>query len=128
MTKFHGTFQGQTSGPDLGDVALIFAVCAVAGVVAEVVLSVIVWIAIGLGVVTALAVAGLVWWLRGARAREARFAAALAAQRERPALTATVTPQVSQGTTAPAIEQHVHYHYHAAGQEAAPRTIPGRPQ
>lgn len=118
-----GTWQGsgtwQTSGPDLGDVGLIFVVVAAAGVVVEVVLSIIVWIAVALGIVSALAVALLVWRLRGKPGREARFAAAIAAQRERATLTATAVPQVSRAAT-PAIEQHVHYHYHAADGQAVP--------
>ena len=83
-----GTWQGsgtwQTSGPDLGDVGLVLVAVAAAGVVVEVVLSIIVWIAVALGIASALAVVALVWRLRGKPAREARFAAAIAAQRQVP--------------------------------------------
>ncbi len=124
-----GTWQGsgtwQTSGgPDIGDVALIFAVCAIAGVVVEVVLSIIVWIAVALGIVTALAVSLLIWRLRGVSVRKARYDAAYTAAfdryRESRTVTATVTPpQVSQGTRAPAIENHYHIHFDPADREAA---------
>ena len=122
-----GTWQGsgtwQTSGPDLGDVGLIFAAVAAAGVVVEVVLSIIVWIAVALGIASALAVAGLIWWLRGKPAREARFAAAIAAQRQAPALTATAVPLPADRREAPAIEPprelHVHFHGLTSDQIAA---------
>jgi hypothetical protein len=84
------------------------------------------WIAIPAGVMLVIAAGGLIWWLRGKTAREARFAAVIAAQRERYTLSAPLKPQVARGTAPPAIEQHIHYHYHAAdGQEPA-RVIPGK--
>ena len=117
-----GTWQGsgtwQSGGPDLGDIGLIFAVCAAAGVVVEVVLSIIVWIAVALGIASALAVVGLVWWVRGKPAREARFTAALAAQRQAHAVTATVTPQVTQETR-PAIVNNYYITIDPASREAA---------
>ena len=106
-------------------------VAALAGVVllaviAEWILSVIVWIAIALGILLVLAAAVLVWWLRGRLARQAawdaRYAAAFAPLRERQTVTATVTPQVGP-LAPPAIEQHVHYHYHAADSPEPARVI-----
>ena len=69
-----------------------------------------------------LAVAAVVALMRWADRRDARHAARyrLLVNREAPTLTATVTPQVSQGTAAPAIEQHVHFHFDPADREAAP--------
>jgi hypothetical protein len=72
-----------------------------------------------------LAVAAVVALMRWTDRREAGFAAALAERRERQALTATATPQVTRGTTPPAIEYHVHHHYYADSREPA-RVIPGK--
>jgi len=68
-----------------------------------------------------LAVAAVVALMRWADRRDARHAAhgPLLVTREAPALTATVTPQVTQGTRAPAVEQHVHFHFDPADREAA---------
>ena len=41
------------------------------------------------------------------------------ARHPRPALTATVTPQVTQGTTPPAIVNNYHIHFDPADREAA---------
>ena len=125
-----GTWQGsgtwQTSGPDFGLIVPVGIAVVVVAVV-EFILSIIVWLAIAAGVVLVLAAAGLVWWLHGAPKRRAEYAALYAAAFEaRRTVTATATPQVTQGTAPPAIEQHVHYHYHApVGQEPA-RVIPGK--
>jgi len=101
----------------------VIAIAVAVVIIAEWILSVIVWIAVALGVLLALAAAVLVWWLRGKPGREAawaaRYADAFAGMNESRKITATVTSQVSAGTQ-PAIENHVHYHYHAAdGREPA---------
>jgi hypothetical protein len=63
----------------------------------------------------ALAVAAVVALMRWGDRRERRHAAEHPFLVTRPvpaALTATVIPQVSRATAAPALEQHVHYHVH----------------
>jgi len=79
-----------------------------------------------------LAVAAVVALMRWTDRRDARHVAErpLLVTREAPAsrLTATVTPQVTQGTSAPAVEQHVHFHFDPADREAARiirQAIPG---
>jgi hypothetical protein len=102
------------------------AYCLVAGVLVVVgaswVLRHMLWIAVPAGVVLAVAAGGLIWWLRGAARRKARYdaayAAAFARLRAARTVTATAAPQVSEGTQ-PAVEQHVHYHLHVAGESAA---------
>ena len=110
-----GTWQGsgtwQSSGPDLGGLVVPVVLVAVAVAVVEFILSIIVWLAIAPGVVLVLVAAGLIWRLRGAPKRKAEFAALLAARYE--ARAATARPQVTYAP-APAVEQHVHYHFHAA--------------
>ena len=80
------------------------------------------------GVLAVAAVAALMRW---ADCRDARHAALgpllITREPSRPALTATVTPQVKQGTTMSAIENHYHIHFDPADREAARiiRAIPG---
>jgi hypothetical protein len=124
-----GTWQGagtwQSSGPDLDGLIVPVVIAAVFVAVVEFVLSIIVWLAVAAGIVLVIAAGGLIWWLRGAPKRKAEYAALYAAAFEaHRAVTATATPQVTQGTAPPAIEYHVHHHY-AAGQEPA-RVIPGK--
>ena len=70
----------------------------------------------------ALSVAAVVALAGWTERREARYAASrslLYARSEAvPAVTATATLQVSQGTV-PAIENHIHYHFDPADREAA---------
>lgn len=69
-----------------------------------------------------LAVAAVVALVRWGDRRETRHAAAhpLLVTRPAPAtLTATVIPQVRQGTPPPAIERHVHFHFGPDDREAA---------
>lgn len=120
-----GTFQ--TSGPDLDGLIVPVVIAVVVVAVVEFVLSIIVWLAVGAGVVLVLGAAGLIWWLRGAPKRRAEYAALYAAAFEaHRAVTVTAAPQVAQGTAPPAIENHYHVHHHYAdGQEPA-RVIPGK--
>lgn len=122
-----GTFQTGDDGIQAVAYCLVAGVLVLAG--ASWVLRHMLWIAIPAGAVLVVAAGGLVWWLRGAARRKARYdaayTAAFARERESRAVTATATsPQVSQGTL-PAIEYHVHHHYYADGQDAA-RAIPGK--
>ena len=123
-----GTWQGsgtwQSSGPDFGDVALIFAVCVVAGVVVEVVLSVIVWIAIGLGILIGAAIVAVVLVWRRTRQREAAYEASPQHQR---LIAATVTPQVIQGTPPSAVINNYYIRIDPADRESARiiRQLPG---
>jgi hypothetical protein len=131
-----GTWQGsgtwQTGGPDFTGLVGPVVLVAVAVAVIEFVLSIIVWVAIALGVVLVLVAAGLIWWLRGAPRRkaayDAAYRAAFEARRPVQTVTATVIPQVPAGAR-PTIEQHTHYHVHlgAAGPEAVHviRSLPG---
>lgn len=68
------------------------------------------------------AVAAVVALMQWGDHRERRHAAEhpfLVTRPEPAALTATVIPQVSQPAQAPAIEQHVHFHFGPDGREAA---------
>lgn len=70
----------------------------------------------------ALAVAAVVALMRWGDRRERRHMAErpfLVSRPEPAILTATVIPQVSQGTQAPAIENHYHIHFDPADREAA---------
>lgn len=128
-----GTWQGsgtwQSSGPDLDGLIVPVVLVAVAVAVVEFVLSIIVWLAVAAGIVLVIVAAGLIWWLRGAPKRRAEYAAeyaaAFEAKRRPVTVTATVIPQVPAGA-GPAIEQHVHYHYHAADGQDPARAIPGK--
>ena len=95
-------------------------------VIVEWILSVIIWIAIALGVLLVIAAAVLVWWLRGKSARQAawadRYATAFDGLRQPQTVTATVPPQVDAGVR-PAIEQHVHYHLHLADSRDPARVV-----
>ena len=111
-----------------GSAAPVLAFAAFCGV--DWVVTHIVEVAIVSATCGVLAVAAVVALMRWSDRRDARHAARypLLRTREAPALAAKVTPQVMQGTTPPAIEQHVHYHYHAAEREAARvirTTLPG---
>jgi len=123
-----GTWEGrgtwQTSGPDLSGIAGPVAIAVVVVAVVEFILSIIVWLAVAAGVVLVLVAAGLIWWLRGKPEREAEVAGLLAARHE--ALAATVKPQVTYAPV-PALEQHVHYHYHAADGRGPARIFTALP-
>lgn len=70
----------------------------------------------------AAAVAAVVALMRWGDRRERRHMAERPFLTSRPApatLTATVIPQVSQPAQAPALEQHVHFHFDPADHEAA---------
>lgn len=67
------------------------------------------WILGGVAVLLAVAVVGGWFAWRATRRMRAGELAQIAAFR---AVRAEAAPQVSRGTAAPAIEQHVHYHYH----------------
>lgn len=73
-----------------------------------------------------LAVSAVVALMRWTDRRAAAFGAALAARRERPALTATVLPQVSQPER-PAIPQVVNFNFYGTSPMAARafQAIPG---
>lgn len=120
-----GTFQTGGGGAETAAYCLVAAALIIGG--ATWVLRHMLWVVIPAGIVLAIAAAGLIWWLRGAAARKARAAAAYAAAFARHrAVTATVTPQISDGTQ-PAIENHYHVHHHYAVPEAAAYTVlPGQ--
>jgi len=126
MTK--GTWKGSGTFQTGDDGVQTMTYCLVAGVLliaaAYWVLHHMLWIAIPAAVI----LAALAWWRLGAAKREARksaaYAVAFARAREAGAVTATVTPQVSQGTS-PAIEQHIHYHYHVADGLEPARVVKG---
>lgn len=130
MTR--GTWQGSGTFRTGDDGIQAVAYCLVAGVLvvagASWVLRHMLWIAIPAGVMLAVAAGGLIWWMRGAARRKARYDAAYAVAfariRDARTVTATPKPQVTQGT--PAIEQHIHYHYHAADSPEVARIIPGK--
>jgi len=125
-----GTWQGsgtwQTgSGPDPGVVVAILMILLIIGGsgAAAAITSALVTIAVIVAAVICAAIAALFFIWRATRRREARYAAS---QRHRQAIAAPAKPQVAQGAR-PAIEQHVHYHYHAPdGQEVTPQPIPGK--
>ena len=123
MSRLSGAHTHHGGGAETA--AVLIGVILLA-VIAEWILSVIVWIAVILGVLLALAAAALVWWLRGRPAREAawadRYATAFDGLRQPQTVTATVTPQVDAGVR-PAIEQHVHYHLHLADSRDPARVV-----
>lgn len=124
MTRLSGAHTHHGAGAEaLGPAALI----VVAAVVVWYILSVIIWIAVALGVLLLLAVVALAWWLRGKPVRQAawdaRYAAAFGAERNRaavPKVTATVIPQAVAGAR-PAIENHYHVHHHYADGDGPTR-------
>lgn len=70
----------------------------------------------------ALAVAAVVALMRWCDRRQGRRAAGRpiwTVRAEAAGLTAAAAPRVTQGTAAPAIEQHVHFHFDPADREAA---------
>lgn len=117
-----GTFQTGSGGTETMAYCLVAGVLVVAG--ASWVLRHMLWIVVPAGIVLAIAAGGLIWWLRGAAKRKARYAAAYAAafarNREARTVTATAAPQVSVGTP-PAIEQHNHFHF--GDEEVAARIL-----
>lgn len=121
-----GTFQTGSSGTETMAYCLVAAALIVGG--ASWVMRHMLWIAIPAGILLAIAAGGLIWWRRGAAKRQARYdaayAAAFARHRAR-TVTATVKPQVTQGTQ-PAIENHYHVHHHYAVPETAAFTAPPR--
>jgi hypothetical protein len=64
---------GGGGGPSLDGLVVPVVLAALATAVIEFVLSIIVWLAIIMGVVLAAALAVLIWWLRTQPARKARF-------------------------------------------------------
>lgn len=116
-----GTWQTTGGGPDWGPAATAFIAAAlVAGAVAWL-LARPWWELAGASVVLVLAAAGA---LRVRLAIRRMKAADLARINTRiQAVRAEVNPQVSPGTPAPAIEQHVHYHYHAVDARDVPAVI-----
>lgn len=131
MTR--GTWQGSGTFRTGDDGIQAVAYCLVAGVLvvagASWVLRHMLWIAIPAGVTLAVAAGGLIWWMRGAARRKARYDAAYAVAfsriRESRTMTATAKPQVTQGTAPHVIEHHHYVHYLADGQDAV-RIIPGK--
>lgn len=113
-----GTFQTGGGGTETMAYCLVAAVLVIAG--ASWVLRHMLWIAVPAGTVLAIAAGGLIWWLRGAAKRKARYDAAFARHRAVRTVTATAAPQVSGGTQ-PVIENHVHYHF--GNEEVAARIL-----
>ena len=121
-----GTWQGsgtwQTSGPDLsGRVGLAVLVGVAAGVMVFVLEFI--WYIVA---ILAAAAVGLVIGGLTVRRRTREHAAMLEATRAERLEAATARRQVTQAAPPPAIEQHVHYHYHAAPGSPARIVIPGQ--
>jgi hypothetical protein len=121
-----GTWQGsgtwQTTGDGFAKPVLIGAGSLGALLVVEWVASHAVEVLAVTAACGALAVAAVVALMRWGDRRERRHAIEHPFLTVRPApatLTATVIPRVSQGTAAPAIEQHIHFHFDPADREAA---------
>jgi hypothetical protein len=102
---------GCSEGQSLGILAGAVVVLAAAGQVVQWVAERIWWIGGTLAVCFALAVAAGMWLERLADRRGARFAAAHGILSRTDVMLAQPPPQ------RPAIEQHVHHHYHAADGE-----------
>jgi hypothetical protein len=121
-----GTWQGsgtwQTSGPDLGGLIGVAVLVGVACAVAEIVLEFLWYIA----AFAAAAIAGLVIaavvYRRKARARWDRMEATRPARHA--AILAERKAELAGKAQPPAVENHVHYHVHVAGREAA-AMLPG---
>ena len=122
-----GTWQGsgtwQSSGPDLGGLAVPVVIAVVAVIIAEWILSIIVWLAIAAGVVLAAAVAGLVLWRVKAAPKRRAASAAIAAAFDREAL----TRGAARPSIAPAVVNFNFYGMPAAEPAAVIRkVIPGQ--
>ena len=87
-------------------------------VAAEVVLNAIWWLIGITAACAAVSFAAVLLLTRWTARREAAFGAALAARHERPTLTATVIPQVTQPER-PAIPQVVNFNFYGTGDMAA---------
>lgn len=124
-----GTWQTEGGGPDGSVIALVLLLvlfCAGSGgaaAAAGAVTRLLMWLLIVAAAVVVLGAAGLIWWLRGRAAREARAAAIYAARFQ--SVRAAAKPQVTAPKPA-AVEYHVHHHYPAGSDEPARRAIPGR--
>ena len=129
MTR--GTWQGsgtfQTGGPDPAAVIAILAVILLLGsggaaaAVMHAVTGLLVMLAVVVAVLMAAAVAGLFFVWRATRRREAAYAVSERHQR----IMAEVRgmSQVPQKAEPPALEQHIHYHYHGGDAREPLRVI-----
>lgn len=80
------------------------------------------------GVLAVAAVVALMRWCDCWQARRAAGRPIWTVRAEPAIMAATVTPQVTRGTSAPAIEQHIHFHFDPDDREAARiirQAIPG---
>jgi hypothetical protein len=80
------------------------------------------------GVLAVAAVVALMRWCDRRQARRAAEHPIWTVRAEPAIMAATVTPQVTRGTSAPAIEQHIHFHFDPDDREAARiirQAIPG---
>jgi hypothetical protein len=109
--------------PGCGDSGGGVVIVAALAVAAEVIIDAFWWLLAGTIAAAVISLAVVILLTRATSRREATFAAQLAARRPI-AVAATATPQVSQGT-APAIEQHVHHHYHVADGQNLARVVAG---
>ena len=130
-----GTWQGsgtwQTSGGS-GGVMLTGAIALVAVGAVEWIAARVFWILGATALFFVLAVAAVLWLMRLGARREARHAAEhpflTTRETSAPALTATAIPQVTQGTTPPAIVNNYYIRIDPADREAARiirQAIPG---
>jgi hypothetical protein len=101
-------------GDSGGGSIVIIAALAIA---AEVIIDAFWWLVAGTIAAAVISLTVVILLTRATARREAAFAAHLAARRP-VKLTATATPQVGKGTTAPAIENHYHVHFDPADREA----------
>ena len=127
--KWQGSGTFETGGPDPAAVlAVLIGVLLIGGggaaALRSAVTSVLVIAAVVVGVLVVAGVGVLVFAYRATRRREAAYAAS-DRHRQIMARVAEVTaePQVKQGTRVPALEQHVHYHYHGTEAQPALRVV-----
>jgi hypothetical protein len=128
MTKPSGAHTHHGGAEGAGALAVAVIAVAAAAAIIEWILSVIIWIAIALGLALAIGAVVVALWLRGKPKRQAAwdaaYAEAFAPYRDRRRVASATVPQAAAGAR-PAIEYHVHHHYHGADRSGQARVITG---
>jgi len=120
-----GTWQTDNSGGGVM-AAIIIALVLIGSGIAAAIAQALVWIIAMVAACAVLSVAGMVWLMRWHRRQAAEVGAELAARRQAATPAAKTARQITPPQQPTAIEQHIHYHWHAAPDSPARITIPRR--